>query len=51
MIIDEDPGDDGAAKTNQNFLSISPMIRETLENRRAAEIRAGNHASVALLHP
>lgn len=34
-IMEEDPTDDGLARTNQNFLSISPMIRETLENRRA----------------
>ena len=51
MIIEEDPVDDGVAKTNQNFLSINPIIRETLENRRAWEIREGNHASVALLSP
>ena len=51
MIIEEDPVDDSAAKANQNFLSISPMIRETLENRRAWEIREGNHASVVLMKP
>ena len=44
--------DDGSEITNQNFLSISPMIRATLENRRAFEIREGkSDASVGLLTP
>ena len=51
MIMEEDPLDDGSAKTNNNFMSISPMIRETLEQRRAKEIRDGNHMSVGILAP
>ena len=48
MIMEEDPTDDGASQDNKtNFLSISPMIRETLENRRAQEIREGRHTTVS----
>ena len=48
MIMEEDPTDDTATQDNKtNFLSISPMIRETLENRRAHEIRAGRPTTVS----
>lgn len=51
MIMEEDPVDDGSERNKHNFLSISPMIRETLEIRRAKEIREGNRATVNLLNP
>ena len=47
--MEEDPLNNNDARTNQNFLSISPMIRETLENRRAQEIRLGKPMSLSMV--
>ena len=48
--MEEDPLDQKSIHNNQNFLSISPMIRETLEKRRVQEIKAGNHQSMIMLN-
>ena len=41
--------DQQSVQTRQNFLSISPMIRETLERRRAEELRDGRPVTMSLL--
>lgn len=45
--------DSKSIHNNQNFLSMTPMIRETLEKRRAEELISGrvNHQSMMLLNP
>ncbi len=48
--MEEDPLDQKSIHNNQNFLSISPMIREQLEKRRVQEIKAGNHQSMIMLN-
>ena len=35
QILEEDPMDKADARTNAQFLSISPVIRDALEKRRA----------------
>lgn len=51
QILEEDPLDKAEARTNAQFLSISPVIRDALEKRRAQEIKQGNHVSMSLLSP
>ena len=40
-IREEDPLDAKSRANTQHFLSISPMIRETMEARRAQELMRG----------
>ena len=51
QILEEDPLDKAEARNNAEFLSISPVIRDALEKRRAHEIKQGNHVSMSLLSP
>ena len=49
QILEEDPLDKAEARDNAQFLSMSPVIRDALEKRRAHEIRQGTHVSLSLL--
>ena len=48
-VMHEDPTDTKSVSNNANFMSISPVIRDALEKRRAEELRQGRHASMSLL--
>jgi len=48
-VMQEDPTDANGDRNNMDFMSITPVIRETLEKRRAEEIRQGRVASMILL--
>ena len=50
-IIEEDPLDKQQARQKQHMLSISPMIRATIEQQRALELKRGNRKSASLLDP
>ena len=43
--------DKADARSNAQFLSISPVIRDALEKRRAQEIKQGNRVSMSILSP
>lgn len=48
-VMEEDPTDLRNARNNNDFMSISPMIRDTLEKRRVEELKQGRFTSMTML--
>ena len=38
-------------RNNTDFMSITPVIRDTLEKRRVEEFRQGRHQTMSLMNP
>lgn len=48
-VMEEDPTDPKNARNNMDFMSITPMIRETLEKRRVEELKQGRFVTMSML--